>query len=881
MRSQDIRRSFVDFFVAKDHVLLPGASLVPDAMSTTLFTIAGMEPFVPVFLGAEAPPHPRAVTVQRCLRVAGGKNDIENVGRSGRHGTFLEMLGNFSFGDYYKREAIAFAWEYLTQTLALPADRLHATVYVDDDEAADIWHRDIGLTVDRITRLREDNFWDMGPTGPCGPCSEIFWDQGPDAGCGKPTCGVGCADCDRYIEFWNLVFQQYDRDAAGKLHPLPKKCIDTGMGLERIAMILAGKTSIFDTDLYQDIIEALPEDGMSALDGDERSVHRRIIADHARAATFLVADGVTPSNTDRGYVLRFLIRRAIRSGKLLGFPNDFFARVVPSVVGSLASGYPELGLQEAAIRAKIALEEKLFETTILRGQHILAEKIEQLRSEHGAIPGSIVFQLHDTYGFPPELTAEIAREQGLEVDMAGYRAAMHEQRDRARQDALSKRAEVRVEAGTAGGLPDSTFVGHESLNAPAAVVWLGDARGAPVQVLETAAQGIVVLDQTPFYAERGGQMGDRGALASGPAAFDVADARYEDKSHRRILHVGVVREGSLHLGDRVDAMVDPWWRREIRRHHSVTHLLQRALKDVAGEGVAQRGSAVFPDRTRFDFDSPVGALRKDQRSQVAARVNELIRADYHVDVDEMPFKDAIARGVVYMKGERYGDLVRVVRFGPSVELCGGTHVTSTGEIGHFVLLSESAIGAGIRRVEGLVSESADAYDGRVREAAEEAGSVLTATVEQLPEAVARLARERRELEKRIAALQAQMAAGRATEYIAGARESEGIPFVTVRMRGDEGVGARELSDSIRAKWRSGVIVVAGAADGKASLVVNASADVAARGLTARSLFARLVPRIDGKGGGNDTLAQGAGKNPDGIDAALAAVPDAIRSLMHA
>ncbi|MFI5389558.1 MAG: alanine--tRNA ligase, partial [Candidatus Eremiobacterales bacterium] len=706
-----------------------------------------------------------------CLRVAGGKNDIENVGRSGRHGTFLEMLGNFSFGDYYKREAIAFAWEYLTKTLALPAERLYATVYVDDDEAAEIWRRDIGLAPERISRLREDNFWDMGPTGPCGPCSEIFYDLGPQVGCGKPTCGVGCPDCDRYVEFWNLVFQQYDRDSSGTLHPLPKKCIDTGLGFERTCMIIAGKTSIFDTDLYQDIIAILPTGGRSAVAESELAVHRRIIADHSRAVVNLIADGVTPSNTDRGYVLRFLIRRAVRSGKVLGYPSAFLAGIVPAVAKSLASGYPEIAAASADIAAKVRLEESLFEATIQRGQAILAEKIELLKGSHAAVPGSVVFLLHDTYGFPPELTAEIAREAGLETDMAGYREEMRAQRERARQDAMSKRAEVRVDAGSSGDVAPSVFVGYETLEAQAAVLWLGDARGATVDSLDAGVEGLVVLDRTPFYAERGGQMGDRGVLAAPGATFDVQDARYEDKSHRRVVHAGKVSAGSLKNGDRVDAMVDPVWRREIRRHHSVTHLLQRALKDVAGEGVAQRGSAVFADRTRFDFDSPVGQLAKEQRAQVGARVNDLIRSDFHVEVEEMPFAEAVARGVVYMKGERYGDIVRVVRFGPSVELCGGTHVGSTGEIGHFILLSESAIGAGIRRVEGLASESADAYDARIRDAAEEAGSVLTATIEQLPEAVARLARERRELEKKLAALQGQITAGKAGEYIAGAKDA--------------------------------------------------------------------------------------------------------------
>ncbi len=409
MTPAQIRQSFVDFFVARDHRHVPGASLVPDALSTTLFTIAGMEPFVPQFLGEAPPPAPRVVTVQRCLRVAGGKNDIDNVGRSGRHGTFLEMLGNFSFGDYYKREAIAWAWEYLTVTLRLPAERLYATVYVDDDEAADIWHRDIGLPPERITRMREDNFWDMGPTGPCGPCSEIFYDLGPEAGCGKPSCGVGCPDCDRYIEFWNLVFQQYDRDADGRLHPLPKQCIDTGMGFERLCMILAGKTSIFDTDLYQGIIAALPPVGKSRLNEADRGVQQRIIADHARACVFLVADGVVPSNTDRGYVLRFLARRAIRGGKLLGFPDGFFSQLTPVVIATLVDGYPELAGADERVRRVLEAEEKQFGATLARGSARLTERLEMLRAKGAReLPGVDAFELYDTFGFPVDLTREIA-----------------------------------------------------------------------------------------------------------------------------------------------------------------------------------------------------------------------------------------------------------------------------------------------------------------------------------------------------------------------------------------------------------------------------------------------------------------------------------------
>jgi len=889
MTSQEIRRSFVDFFVGKGHAHLPSASLVPDAMSSTLFTIAGMEPFVGVFLGNEAAPAPRVVTVQRCLRVAGGKNDLENVGRSGRHGTFLEMLGNFSFGDYYKREAIAWAWEYLTKDLRISPDRLHATVYVDDEEAERIWLEQIGLVRERVTRRREDNFWDMGPTGPCGPCSEIFYDLGPQAGCKKPTCGVGCADCERYVEIWNLVFQQYDRDASGAMHPLPKQCIDTGMGFERLCMVLAGATSIFDTDLYLDIIRELPPDGETQLAQAERAVHRRIIADHARAAVFMVADGIAPSNTDRGYVLRFLTRRAIRSGRLLGLPDGFFSRLAPAVIRTLVDGYPELASARERVGGVLEAEERLFDKTLARGSQRLAAIVET-RKRDGAteISGRDVFELHDTYGFPPELTAEIARDAQLSVDMAGYRAAMDEQRERARRDSKSKRAEVRVstpEASHRAGADsaaagDSLFVGSTNLETTARVVALYDDKGAPVNVLSAGAGGAVVLDRTPFYAERGGQMGDRGVLARGTAAFGVTDTYYQDKTYRRIFHAGSMRSRGMSVGDVVEAIVDPAWRREIRRHHSVTHLLQRALKDVVGELVAQRGSQVYPDRTRFDFDAP-GALSKIERSQVASRVNELIRADYHIVEDEMPFGQAVARGAIYMKGERYGDVVRVVQFGPSIELCGGTHVASTGEIGHFVLLGDSAIGAGIRRVEGVVSESADRFVERVRSAVDDVGHLLSAPPEKITAAAEKFAERQRELEKQIAALRAELAAAAASQYLAAAKEKHGIKYLAVRAPHDGSIGVKELSESLRSQWPSGVIAVAHAAADKVSIVVTASADAVERGISAKDVLAAMLGHVDGKGGGSPAAASGGGKNPAGLDAALAAIEGAIDKARHA
>jgi len=876
MKSQEIRQSFVDFFAAKGHRHLKSASLVPHAFSTTMFTIAGMEQFVPVFLGDEKPQAARAVTVQRCLRVAGGKNDLDNVGRSGRHGTFLEMLGNFSFGDYYKREAIMWAWEYLTETLQIPAARLYATVYVDDDEAAEIWHRDVGMPRERISRFREDNFWDMGPTGPCGPDSEIFYDLGPDVGCGRADCGVGCPHCNRYIELWNLVFQQYDRDSSGELHPLPRKCIDTGMGFERLCMVLAGKTSIFDTDLYQDIIQKLPRpQGTSHLNSDEAEVQKRIIADHARSAVFLAADGVTPSNNDRGYVMRFLIRRALSGGRRLRLHDGFFSELVEPVVATLADAYPFLAPEQSRIRKVLAAEETVFDNTLTKGELHLEEVLERARVHPDkVVSGQSIFMMHDTYGYPPELTAERAKESGLQVDLPAYRTLMDEQRNRARRDAKEKRAEVRVQSATTVDLPGSDFIGHEQLQGSARILALYDGSGNAVEVLEENQAGIIVLDRTPFYAERGGQAGDHGVIAAGAATFSVSDTQYQDKKYQHIFHRGSVSAGSLHAGQKVEAVVDPVWRREIRRHHSVTHLLQRALKDIVGDSVAQRGSAVYPDHTRFDFDAP-GALGKEQEREVESRVNELIRSDYHRSVATMPFAQAVERGAIYMKGENYGDIVRVVTFGPSVELCGGTHVESTGEIGHFILASESAIAAGIRRVEGVVSDSADRFFTRFRSAAEQAGAVLTTPPEKLPETVARLAQERRELEKHIAALQSEIASAHAQSEIAKAQTVGGVPYLAIRVAG---AGAlKQFADAIGERWRSGVLALAAAENEKVSVLVTVSDDVVARGVSARKVLDAMMPFVAGRGGGGATNAQGGGKNAAGIEDALAAVPESIRS----
>ncbi|HEY6236587.1 MAG TPA: alanine--tRNA ligase, partial [Candidatus Elarobacter sp.] len=701
MTSQELRQAFVDYFKRNGHAHLPSASLIPDEMSTTLFTIAGMEQFVPVFLGEMPAPAPRAVTVQRCLRVAGAKSDIENVGRTGRHGTFLEMLGNFSFGDYYKSEAIRFAWEFLTTVMKVDPAKLYVTVHTSDDEAQRLWENEIGLNPARITRWDEDNFWTMGPTGPCGPCSEIFFDTGPEHASGPDDDGPNKGD--RYVEIWNVVFQQYNRGADGKLSDLPRKAIDTGAGFERMLAVANGMVSMYETDLFTDLIAAQPPVGQTSLPAPEQLVRRRIIADHARAATFLIADGVYPSNTERGFVLRFLIRRAIRNGRLLGYPRAFMADLANAVVASLESGYPELRARLSDVQNALRTEEAGFMRTLDRGSELLEALIgDALEDCTMLISGDDAFVLHDTYGFPYELTREIAAERGVAVDSIAFEQKMDEQRQRARADAASKRGVVTV---TDVPTLSSAFEGYGGLEVDGTVqaILVG---GKPVESIDGGAEAQILLDRTSFYAEKGGQVGDHGRITHGDAVFEVTDTQYVGEA---IAHHGRLTRGALAAGDAVRTSVYPEWREEIRRHHTSAHLLQRALKDVLGDDVVQAGSWVGVDRMRFDFRSPSGALTPQQKRAVTQRVNELIRADHHQDMTELPIEEAKATGAITMAGEKYGDRVRVVAFGPAVEFCGGTHAHTTGELGLFVLLSEGSIGSGVRRIEGIVSKAAERY----------------------------------------------------------------------------------------------------------------------------------------------------------------------------
>jgi alanyl-tRNA synthetase len=870
MTSQELRQAFVDFFVRNGHVHLPSASLIPDELSTTLFTIAGMEQFVPIFLGEAPAPAPRAVTVQRCLRVAGAKSDIENVGRTGRHGTFLEMLGNFSFGDYYKSEAIRFAWEFLTAVMKVDPAKLYVTVHTSDDEAQRLWENEIGLAPSRITRWGEDNFWTMGATGPCGPCSEIFYDTGAANASGPDDNAPNTGS--RFVEIWNVVFQQYNRGADGKLSDLPRKAIDTGAGFERMLAVANGKVSMYETDLFADLIAAQPPVGQTTLAESEQLVRRRIIADHARAVTFLIADGVYPSNTERGFVLRFLIRRAIRNGRLLGYPREFMAELAGAVVASLRSGYPELPARLNDVQVALRNEEAGFLRTLDRGTELLEHLIDDAIGDcTSLISGEDAFALHDTYGFPFELTREIAAERGVAVDSFAFEQKMTEQRERARADTAAKRGVVAVSDAPALA---STFEGYGGLDAAGTIlaILVG---GSPVERVEANQEAQLVLDRTSFYAEKGGQIGDRGRIVdANGSVFEVSDTQFLGEG---IAHHGTVRAGSFARGAAVRTSVDPEWRQEIRRHHTSAHLLQRALKDVLGDEVVQAGSWVGVDRMRFDFRSPGGALTPQQKRAVTQRVNELIRDDLHQEMNELPIEQAKATGAITMAGEKYGERVRVVKFGPAVEFCGGTHAHTTGELGLFVLLGESSIGSGVRRIEALVSKAAEAYVERQQDTVAALAESLSAKPDELVERVERLQTDVRDLQKAIAEIKTRLASADAATYVERAEQIGGVCVVAAVVPEANAEAVRTLGNAIRSRLKSGVIALVGIDGDTASLFVSASDDAVKAGVHAGNLVKAAAPYVGGKGGGAPAQAQGGGKDPGGADAAL----QAMRALLAA
>ena len=858
LSSNELRQAFLDFFAERGHEVVASSPLVPGNDPTLLFTNAGMVQFKDVFLGVDKRSYDRAVTSQRCVRAGGKHNDLENVGYTARHHTFFEMLGNFSFGDYFKREAIQYAWDFLTGTLGLPAERLWVTVFNDDDEAADIWLKEMKIDPERFTRMGEkDNFWAMGDTGPCGPCSEIFYDHGPGVPGGPP--GSPDEDGDRYVEIWNLVFMQFDRAADGSMKPLPKPSVDTGMGLERMAAVMQGVHSNYEIDLFAKLIDAtaktvgVENDGSSSLN---------VIADHIRACAFLIADGVLPGNEGRGYVLRRIIRRAIRHGKKLGTDEPFFYRLVGSLAEEMGEAYPELLKASAHVEKVLKKEELRFAETLDQGMEILETAIRELSGKQ--LPGEIVFKLYDTYGFPVDLTADIARERDLSIDEAGFEAAMAEQRDRAR---AASRFTAAAE-GTIRTDAESEFAGYDGTEASGEVIALYR-DGQQVDVLAAGDEGAVVLSTTPFYAESGGQIGDTGILAETGKLFQVVDTQ---KSGNAIVHYGAVEEGRLEVGDAIDAIVDEERREAIRLNHSATHLMHAALRTVLGDHVQQKGSLVAPDRLRFDFSHYEG-VTAEQIAEIEELVNDEIRKNIAADTRLMSYDDAMQSGAMALFGEKYGDEVRVLRFGDfSVELCGGTHVDRTGDIGVFKITSEGGIASGIRRIEAVTGKGAlDWIDTRERTLADLA-TLLRSQPDQAATKVEQLLKRNRELEKELAAAKQALITGQATDHSANVKEINGIKVLATRMDGADAKTLRDAVDRFKDKLRSAVVVV-GSVDGdKVRLAAGVTKDNTDR-IRAGDLIKPLAEQVGGKGGGRPDFAQAGGNKPDALDAALGSVPD--------
>jgi alanyl-tRNA synthetase len=862
MTTSEIRASFLEFFRKNGHAVLPSSSLVPHNDPTLLFTNAGMVQFKDVFLGKEVRDYSRAATAQRCVRAGGKHNDLENVGYTARHHTFFEMLGNFSFGDYFKREAIHFAWNYITGTLEIPKDRLWVTVYTEDDEAERIWVEEIGMDPTRCTRMGEkSNFWAMGDTGPCGPCSEIFYDHGPEIAGGPP--GTPDEEGDRYVEIWNLVFMQYDRSSDGVLVPLPKPSVDTGLGLERVAAVMQGVHSNYDIDLFKSLIRAAADVTGTT---DLQSSSLRVIADHIRACTFLIIDGVVPSNEGRGYVLRRIIRRAIRHGYKLGQTQPFFHKLVSSLVREMGSYYAELVSGEARATQVLAQEETRFAETLATGMALLDAETTKLKSS--VIPGETVFKLYDTFGFPADLTADVARERGLSIDQAAFDVAMEAQRGRAR--AASKfGADLRDSIKLSG---KTDFSGYDRV-ADAASVTALIFDGAVVDVLRPGQEGQVILDHTPFYAESGGQIGDTGFLLAANARFIVRDTQ---KIGASFSHVGVLERGELRTGDAVDAQVDQERRKAIALNHSATHLLHAALRKILGKHVEQKGSLVAADRLRFDF-SHTQALSPDELRQVEDLVNSKIRENAPVETRVMALDQAKAAGAMSLFGEKYDSDVRVLSIGDfSMELCGGTHVERAGDIGLFKITGESGVAAGIRRMEALTGRGAYEWVVHTDQVLRDIAAMLRGSREDVDEKVRELVERSRKLEKEVQQLKSKLASGHGGDLSASAKDIGGIKVLAAQIDGADVRSLRDAMDRLKSKLGSSVIVLASIQEGKVLLVAGVSEDLVAR-IKAGEIAGLVAAKVGGRGGGRADFAQAGGTQPENLGAALEGVESLVRS----
>ena len=864
VRTDEIREAFLSYFERNGHTRVPTSSLIPINDPTLLFTNAGMNQFKDVFLGTEKREYSRAVSSQRCVRAGGKHNDLENVGYTARHHTFFEMLGNFSFGDYFKREAIQFAWEFLTVDLELPKERLWVTVHHSDDEAANIWIDEIGFPADRLSRLDEDNFWQMGDTGPCGPCTEIFYDHGPDVPGGPP--GSKDDDLDRYIEIWNLVFMQYNRSSDGSMEPLPKPSVDTGMGLERIAAVLQDVHSNYEIDLFLSLVEATAL-AIGVNDLSDKSL--RVVADHIRSCSFLIADGALPSNEGRGYVLRRIIRRAVRHANRLGAKEPVFHKLVTPLAKLMGSAYPELIENEAKISATLLAEEEQFAKTLDTGMVILESALKDL--EGSLIPGEVVFQLYDTYGFPLDLTNDIARERGLTLDTVGYESAMALQRKRSKEQ-----GSFNIDYSNALKLEGETnFVGYDLLTDEVSIVTLLN-ESEQVESLAEGQSGVAIFDKTPFYAESGGQVGDTGYLVGSKVRIEVTDTTKVQNHH---LHALTVLEGNVAIGDKLSAEVDSGLRERTRLNHSATHLMHEALRRTLGEHVLQKGSLVDSERLRFDF-SHGEAMTSEEISQVEDMVNHQIRSNTEVMTELMDMDDAVAAGAMALFGEKYGDTVRVLSMGEdgySVELCGGTHVNRTGDIGLFRITAEMGIAAGVRRIEAVTGVGALAavrqVDGQLSEVCE----VVKADPESVSVRVSALRRENRELEKEVARLKQKLATSAGSDLTDNVQVVNGINVLSTSVEGGDAKSLRITLDQCKNKLGSGVILLAAIEDDRIALAAGVTKDLVDR-VKAGDLMREFAGRLGGKGGGRPDMAQGGGSDLAGLASTLKELPDWVADL---
>ena len=860
----ELRKMFLDFFKSKDHLVMNSFSLVPHNDNSLLLINAGMAPLKPYFTGAEIPPKRRVATCQKCIRTG----DIENVGKTARHGTFFEMLGNFSFGDYFKREAIHWSWEFLTEVVGLDPERLYPSVYLEDDEAFDIWNKEVGVAKDRIFRFgKEDNFWEHG-AGPCGPCSEIYYDRGEKYGCGKPGCTVGC-DCDRYMEVWNNVFTQFENDGEGHYELLKQKNIDTGMGLERLAVVVQEVDSIFDVDTMQALRDKVCEFAHTAYKEDEtKDISIRLIVDHIRSATFMISDGIMPTNEGRGYVLRRLIRRAARHGRMLGIEGTFLSRLSRTVIEGSKDGYPELEEKKDFIFKVLAQEEEKFNKTIDQGLSILSGlENEMAAAGEKTLSGANAFMLYDTYGFPLDLTKEILEEKGYEIDEDGFKACMEEQRVKAR-NARAVTNYMGADATVYDQIPaaiTSEFVGYDTLTCESKITVL-TTETELTEALTEGVHGTVIVEKTPFYATMGGQNGDKGEITCAGGRFVV-----EDTIHLlggKIGHVGYMAEGMIKNGDTVTLTVDEAYRKNICKNHSATHLLQKALKTVLGAHVEQKGSLVTPDRLRFDF-AHFQAMTPDEIEKVEAIVNEEIAKALPVETKVMSLEEAKKTGAMALFGEKYGDSVRVVCMGDfSRELCGGTHVANTSEIATFKIVSEAGVAAGVRRIEALTGDGVFAYYKEAEKELAEAAKLLKTTPAGILEKIAGLQNEIKALQSENESLKSKLAKDALGDVMDQVCEVNGVKFLPAKVEGVDMNGLRDLGDQLREKIGEGVVLIASVTDGKVSLMAAVTDGAMKQGAHAGNLIKGIAALVGGGGGGRPNMAQAGGKNPAGVDAAL-------------